>query len=75
MAWRRVESYSTYLNEDGTANINLYSEGKHVGRINAPDMLHMHAVIDMLRNEGPYVEFEDYYKRLWVGAEPVAEGE
>jgi hypothetical protein len=85
MAWHRVDQYQASLDlKSGRHFINLYKDQRGqgrvedllaVGRIETEDTLMFHAAIDLMRNEGPYVSWDDRTGILSVGVEPVGEEE
>ncbi len=76
MALQHVDSYQANLDPTrGRHYINLYSNNRQVGRINTSDTLIFQAAVDLMRNEGPHIYWNDDAEILHVGSEPVAEGE
>jgi hypothetical protein len=76
MALQQVTGYQANLDPTrGQHYINLYRNNVQVGRINTSDTLIFQAAVDLLRNEGPNIYWNDGAEILHVGLEPVAEGE
>jgi hypothetical protein len=76
MAIHQVDSYQANFDPTGGRHyINLYKNNHQVGRIETSDTMVFHAVIDLMRNEGPNIYWRDAPEILHVGVEPVAEGE
>lgn len=76
MAHHLVEQYQANLNLTiNRGYINLIRAGHQVGRIDTADMAMFHAAVDLLRNEGPSIYWDDVSRTLSVGAEPVTEEE
>ena len=76
MAINQVQSYQANFDPiHGRHYINLYKDNRQIGRIETSDTLMFHAVIDLMRNEGPHIYWRDDPGILHVGAEPVGEGE
>jgi len=76
MAMQQVTGYQVNLDPtNGHHYINLYRHNLQVGRIETTDASHVHTTVDLLRNEGPNLYWNDTAKILHVGLEPVGEGE
>jgi hypothetical protein len=76
MAVHLVDEYQPSLNlTTQRGHVNLYRARHQVGRIETDDMAMFLAAVDLLRNEGPSVYWNDVARVLSVGAEPIGEEE
>lgn len=76
MALFKVDGYQANFDPtNGRHYINLYRNNQQVGRIDTSDTLIFQTAVDLLRNEGPQIYWNDVAGILHVGIEPVAEGE
>ena len=76
MAFRRVDGYQAALDPASNRHfINLYLGNSQVGRVETTDAGVFGAAIDLLRNEKPNIFWEDTARVLYVGLEPIGEGE
>jgi hypothetical protein len=76
MAFRRVDGYQAALDPASNRHfINLYLGNTQVGRVETTDAGVFNAAVDLLRNEKPNIFWEDTARILYVGLEPIGEGE
>ncbi len=76
MAFRRVDGYQAALDPASNRHfINLYLSNSQVGRVETADAGVFLAAVDLLRNEKPNIFWEDTARILYVGLEPIGEGE
>jgi len=76
MALQQVTGYQANLDPvNGRHYINLYRNNTQIGRINTSDTLLFQTAVDLLRNEGPNIYWNDSASILHIGLEPVGEGE
>ncbi len=76
MAFRRVDGYQAALDPASNRHfINLYLGNSQVGRVETTDSGVFRAAVDLLRNEKPHILWEDSARVLYVGIEPIGEGE
>jgi hypothetical protein len=75
MAFRRVDGYQAALDPASNRHfINLYLGNSQV-RVETVDASVFLAAVDLLRNEKPNIFWEDTARILYVGLEPIGEGE
>jgi len=77
MTRERVTQYSAmlYFRREPNTRILLYRDDAQIGEMQFIDPAFFNATIDLLRNEGPYIEWDNNDKVLYFGVEPVGEGE
>jgi hypothetical protein len=77
MAMPRVTGYVTYMRFGGGASytIQLIEDGYQIGSVSFTDPALLSATIDMLRNEGPNIFWDEPNQRLLFGLEPTGEEE
>ena len=77
MASTRVTGYATFMYFDDQPRqlIQLISEGYQIGDIRFIDPALFNATIDMLRNEGPHITWDEVNRRIVFGLEPTGEGD
>jgi hypothetical protein len=77
MSPSRVTGYKTDMNfgEQPSQRLRLYEGDSEVGCIFFTDPAVFMATIDMLRNEGPIIVWDEDHYNLSFGAEPTGEEE
>ena len=77
MAAPKVTGYTAYMDfgDRPHQGILLYEDRHQVGAISFTDPLLFMATIDILRNEGPNIGWDETHTRLDFGLEPTGEGE
>lgn len=77
MANIRVTGYTAfmYFEDEPGQMIILVNEYTEIGNIMCADPALFNATIDILRNEGPNIFWDEDHRRIAVGLEPAGEGE
>jgi hypothetical protein len=77
MASPRVTGYVSYMDfgDEPRQIVQLIEDNHQIGSIWFTDPALFNATIDMLRNEGPNIFWDEGRKRLSIGLEPTGEEE
>jgi|GEM_PF-1812093 hypothetical protein len=77
MAAPKVTGYVSYMDfgDRPSQIIQLIEDNRQIGSISFTDPALFNATIDMLRNEGPNISWDEGRKRLAFGLEPTGEAE
>ena len=73
----RVTAYTAYMDfgDRPRQGILLYEDRRQIGALTFTDPSLFMATLDILRNEGPNLGWDDRNRRLDFGLEPTGEGE